>query len=97
MEALGKTIRGICSIPLVGGFVALLIGLLPILLLLPFHNDSNKYLLAAVGGLLIAGWCFFLTKRKIINIVTPVLPIPFWCLGLLMSVGGVYQHIAGPL
>ena len=97
MEAFGKVIRGLCSIPLVGGVIALLIGILPFFLILPFPDGPYKYLLNALGGILVAGWCYFLSKKKIINIVTPLLPVPFWVLGILMAIAGVYQHIFGPI
>jgi len=97
MEALGKTVRGICSIPVVGGFAALIIGLLPIVIAFPFAQSPYKYLITAVAGLLIAGWCFLLAKKNIINIVTPVIPLPFWVIGLLISALAVYQHVFGPL
>lgn len=97
MEAIGKVIRGLCSIPVVGGIIALVIGLLPIVIAIPFADSPYKYLVTAVAGLLIAAWCFFLSKNKIINIVTPVLPIPFWVIGIAITAAGVYQHIAGPI
>ena len=97
MEAFGKTVRGLCSIPFFGGLIALLIGLLPLLLLFPFINDGNKFMLTAVGGILVALWSFFLAKKEIIKIVAPVVPVPFWGLGVVISVLGVYQHFMGAL
>jgi len=97
MEAIGKTVRGICSIPFIGGFVALIIALLPIVIAFPFVDSPYKYLVTAVAGLLIAGWCYFLAKKNIINIVAPVIPVPFWLMGLVISAVAIYQHIFGPL
>jgi len=97
METIGKFVRGACSIPFIGGFIALIIGILPFFLLIPFWNDSNKFLLGALGGILVAVWCFFLSKKQIINIVAPVIPVPFWGFGLAIAAVGVYQHVFGPL
>ncbi len=97
MEALGKVIRGCCSIPVIGGFVTLLIAFLPLIIAIPFIDGPYKYLAVAVAGLLIAAWCFFLGKKKIINIVAPVIPIPMWILGLVITVLALYQHVFGPL
>ena len=97
MEALGKAVRGCCSIPLIGGFITLIIAILPLVIVIPFINGLYQYLVTAVAGLLIAGWCFFLGKKKIINIVAPVIPVPMWVLGLVISGLALYQHIFGPL
>lgn len=97
MEALGKAVRGCCSIPLVGGFVALVIAILPLIVAIPFVDGPYKFLATAVAGLLVAGWCYFLGKKNIINIVAPVIPVPFWVLGLLISAVALYQHVFGAL
>jgi len=101
MELLGKTLRGLSSIPVIGGFVALLIGILPVILLLPVYfkvdGTPNEFLVHVVAGVLIAAWCFWLSKKKIMNIVTPFLPLPFWILGILIALGGLYQYFFGPL
>ena len=97
MEMIGKVVRGICSIPIIGGYLALIVGILPLIIVIPFIDGPYKYLVTAVAGLLIAAWCFFLSKKKIINIVTPLLPIPFWVFGILISIFAVYQHIFGPI
>lgn len=93
MEMLSKIIRGIASIPVVGGIFVFLIGFLPLILLLPL-NLSNGLMLI-IGGLLIAAWCYFLQVKKIINIVLPIIPIPLWTLGIVMVLSGVYQTIFG--
>jgi len=97
MEMIGKVVRGICSIPVIGGYLALIVGLLPLIIAIPFVDGPYKYLATAVAGLLIAAWCFFLSKKKIINIVTPLVPIPFWIFGILITIFAVYQHIFGPI
>jgi len=95
MEAIGKAVRGCCSIPVIGGFVALIIAMLPLVVAIPFIDGPYKFLAVAVAGLLIAAWCYFLGKQRIINIVAPVIPVPFWILGLAISGLAVYQHIFG--
>jgi len=101
METLGKWLRGVSSIPVIGGFIALLVGILPVILLLPVYfkvdGTPNTYLVNVIAGLLIAAWCFWLSKKNIMNIVTPVLPIPFWILGILIAIAGLYQYFVGPL
>ena len=64
-------IRKICGVPIVGGWVALLIGL--ILPLIPFILVSevtgmSQEVLLMFGGLAIAGWNYFLKKSDTINI-----------------------------
>jgi len=97
MEAIGKAVRGCCSIPVIGGFVALIIAMLPLIVALPFVDGPYKYLAIMVAGLLIAAWCYLLAKKNIINITAPVIPIPFWVLGLVISALALYQHVFGPL
>ncbi|MDH3608586.1 MAG: hypothetical protein OEQ24_04990 [Gammaproteobacteria bacterium] len=46
-----------------------------------------------IGGLLTAAWCYLLNAKNIINIVTPVIPIPNWVLGIVLAIGGVYGII----
>ncbi len=46
-----------------------------------------------IGGLLIAAWCYLLKAKNIINIVTPVIPIPNWVLGIVLAIGDVYGII----
>ncbi|MFK7816287.1 MAG: hypothetical protein AB8B92_08120 [Gammaproteobacteria bacterium] len=93
MEILTKIIRGIASVPVVGGVFVFVIGFLPLLLLFPL-NLSNGLMLI-IGGLFVAAWCYFLQVKKIINIVLPVIPIPLWTLGIVMVLSGVYQTIFG--
>lgn len=91
MEALAKIIRGIASIPVVGGYFVLLVGFLPIVGLIPLGLSTGMLLL--LGGVLIALWCFFLSAKNIINIVTPIIPIPNWVLGVVMAIAGVYGMV----
>ncbi len=91
MNALKNTLNGLCSIPLIGGFIALLIAILPALVV--FALGLSKEIEIIAFGLVIAVWCFFLDKTQIIKLAMPVLPLPFWVLGLLISASGVYQLI----
>jgi len=97
MESFSKLIRGICAIPLIGGFLTLLLGILPILLVSPFWNSESKDLAVAGGAILVAAWCYFLGKMKIVNIVTPVIPVPLWSVAILSSIVVLYQHFTAPL
>lgn len=91
MEILSKIIRGIASIPLVGGFFVLIVGFLPVIALIPLNLSTGLTMI--IGGVLTAVWCYLLNAKKIINIVTPVFPIPNWVLGVLMAIGGVYGMV----
>lgn len=91
MEILGKIIRGIASIPLVGSFFVLIVGFLPFIALLPFKLSIGVVMI--IGGLLTAAWCYLLNAKNIINIVTPVILIPNWVLGIVLAIGGVYGII----
>ena len=82
-------IRKICGVPIVGGWVALLIGL--ILPLIPFILVSevtgmSQEVLLMFGGLAIAGWNYFLKKSDTINITLPVIPVPVWIFGIGIAV-----------
>lgn len=88
MEILSKIIRGIASIPLVGGFFVLIVGFLPVIALIPLNLSTGLTMI--IGGVLTVVWCYLLKAKKIINIVTPVFPIPNWVLGVLMVIGGIY-------
>jgi len=76
-------------LPVVGGVITLVIGILPLALITPFSPSSSIGLIA--GGLLVAIWCFFLAKLNIIRIALPVIPIPLWAAALAMSTVGVYE------
>ena len=71
--------------------------MLPIIVAFPFVDGPYKYLAIAFAGLLVAGWCYILGKKNVINLVAPVIPVPFWVLGLVISGLGLYQHVMGPL
>lgn len=88
---LRQVIKSLCSIPVIGGFITLLIALLPGLLVFPIPLEQPVKVI--IFGLLVSAWCFFLAKKYRINITLPVLPIPFWGLGLLISASGAYQFI----
>lgn len=88
METIPKIVRALASLPLVGGVLVFVLGFLPLLLIIPL-NLSNG-LTMVIGGLLMAAWCYFLNVKKIINIVTPLIPIPLWILGIVMALAGVY-------
>lgn len=91
MEKLSKIIRGIASIPGVGGLFVLILGFSPLLLVIPLNLSNGISMI--IGGLLMAAWCYFLSAKKIINIVTPLIPIPLWILGVVMAIAGVYGII----
>jgi len=88
METLGKIIRGIASIPVVGGALVFVLGFLPVIAVIPLNLSNGLSMI--IGGLLMAAWCYFLNAKKLINIVTPLIPIPLWILGIVMSIAGVY-------
>lgn len=91
MEILSKIIRGIASIPLFGGYFVLLVGFFPIVGLIPLGLSTG--MLLVIGGLMVAAWCYFLKAKNIINIVTPIIPIPNWVLGVVMAIAGVYGMV----
>ncbi|MGH1485263.1 MAG: hypothetical protein ACRBCI_03515 [Cellvibrionaceae bacterium] len=93
MEIVKKIVNGICSVPVVGGYLALLVAFAPALPI--FLIGIDKSVAAVIGGLLIAIWCFALAKFNIIRIVTPFLPIPMWAFGLLIAGYGAYSLLLG--
>lgn len=96
METFSKIIRKLCDLPLIGGFVALIIGFAPALALLPLFS-ANRYIANFTIGLLIAAWCYFLSRKNIVNLALPVVPIPLWVGGILMSVFGAYGYVTDPM
>jgi|GEM_PF-3888502 len=93
MEMLGKIVRGLASIPIIGGALVFVLGFLPLLLVIPLNLSNGISMI--IGGLLMATWCYFLSAKKIINIVTPLLPLPLWIFGVIMALAGVYGIVTG--
>ena len=91
METLGKIVRGLASIPIIGGALVFVLGFFPLLAIVPLNLSNGLSLI--LGGLLMAAWCYFLNVKKIINIVTPLIPIPLWILGIVMALAGVYGMV----
>ena len=88
MEIISKIVRTLASLPLVGGALVFVLGFLPLLLIIPLNLSNGVSMI--IGGLLMAAWCYFLKAKNIINIVTPLIPIPLWILGFVMAIAGVY-------
>lgn len=95
MDTVSKLIRSACSLPLIGGVLALVIGFLPALIALPVLS-SNTHIANMTIGVLVACWCYLLTRKNVINIVFPIVPIPLWIGGILMFLFGTYGLIANP-
>jgi hypothetical protein len=91
MEMISKIVRTLASIPVIGGALVFVLGFLPVILVL--FLDLSNGLSMIIGGLLMAAWCYFLNAKKIINIVTPLIPIPLWIIGIVMALAGVYGII----
>ena len=66
-------------------------GFLPLLLIIPLNLPNGISMI--IGGLLMAAWCYFLKAKNVINIVTPLIPIPLWILGVVMAIAGVYGMV----
>ena len=93
-----NVVQKMCGMPVVGGFVALLIGL--ILPLIPFvllfeKVGISKEVIMIFGGLSIAGWNYFLKKSGTVNITTPVIPIPVWIFGIIISLVSLGYVVTG--
>ena len=93
MEAIKKIINAITSIPVVGSYLAFVIGVLPGIPAL--FIVSNEAVAAILCGLIIAAWCFFLSKTNILKLMSPVIPVPFWMFGLAISGFGVFRLVTG--
>ncbi len=91
MDTLVKIVRTLASLPIIGGALVFVLGFFPLLAVIPFNLSTGLSII--IGGLLVAAWCYFLSAKKIINIVTPFIPIPLWVVGLLMAMVGVYGVI----
>jgi len=91
MQAVSKVIQSLCGIPIVGGFITLALAVLPGLpALFLIQNDA---LAAIVFGLIVAAWTFLLQHLKIIRIMAPLIPVPFWVVGLLMAAYGLARYL----
>lgn len=93
MEIIGKIVRGLASIPLIGGALVFILGFLPLLAVIPLNLPNGLSLI--IGGLLMAAWCYFLSAKKIINNLTPLLPLPLWIFGVIMALAGVFGIVTG--
>ena len=91
MEILSKIVRGIASIPLIGGALVFVLAFLPLLAVVPLNLSNGLSMI--IGGLLMAAWCYFLKAKNIINIVTPFIPFPLWIFAVIMAIAGVYGMI----
>ncbi len=91
MGFLVKIVRVLASLPIIGGALVFVIGFFPLLAIIPLNLSTGLSIL--IGGLLTAAWCYFLSAKKVINIVTPFIPIPLWIIGILVSGIGVYGII----
>ena len=91
-------IQKACGMPVIGGVVTLLIGIIlpiiPFILLSKSIGISNEISMV-FAGLAVAGWNYYLKKSNTINVVTPVIPIPVWILGIIIAAVSLGYVITG--
>jgi len=86
----------LCGLPLFGEIITLLVSIFPAILVIALSESLKSASIAtadsqvmAVSAVVCLVWNWFLGKRGL-NIVLPVIPIPFWFGCLILTVVGTY-------
>jgi hypothetical protein len=89
-----KIMMTLCNLPFIGGYITLFVTLLPFVFLIVLESVTpvlEENILISLGLVLVLVWNYFILRKRGLNLVTPIIPIPFWIISIIFVCIGTWH------